>query len=91
MVSKMTHRPHSYSISDKNAKFITKMAKKGERSASNTLDRILDNYRGMIHQVIHSAHTECSHGSVDPKTNMCRECFTILDKVDVFGEKQDYG
>ena len=38
-------KTHSYSISDINVKFLKSEAKKQGRSASNTLDRILDIFR----------------------------------------------
>jgi len=72
------HKPHSYSISDKNDRFLEKLGKKEGRSKSNALDMLIDSIRtGKVVQV-HS-HSNCEHGSIDPKTNMCRDCFKILN------------
>ena len=79
-------KPHSYSISDKNAKFLKSLAKEEDRSVSNTLDRMLDQIRvGRIDRkgrhnfvTLDGLSPICQHGSVDPKTNMCRDCHKIL-------------
>ena len=68
-------KPHSYSISDNNAKFLKSLAKEQGRSVSNTLDRIIDNLR----QADKDRFEVCPHGSIDPKTNMCRDCHKIIN------------
>ena len=67
-------KPHSYSISDNNAKFLKSLAKEQGRSVSNTLDRLLEALRYVKHP-----EKPCTHGSVDPKTNMCRDCYKVLN------------
>jgi hypothetical protein len=80
-------KPHSYSISDKNAKFLKSEAKKAGRSVSNTLDRIIDQIRDSGRDkhgrknfvTLNGLSPICQHGSIDPKDNMCRDCYQIVN------------
>jgi len=80
-------KPHSYSISEKNAKFLKSLAKEEDRSVSNTLDRIIDQIRDSGRDkrgsknfvTLDGLSPICQHGSVDPKTNICRDCYKILN------------